>query len=329
MWQTAQQRIALLELLSHGTLKRRASQAHAYDTLAELSWTRATGRRNQIALVQAFRAELVALMERVWPDWQETLAALTAEGLPPTPDGWARLEDARRAGQLPALPERLNRRTAIALTAPHSKATLTARRQAALADTQTTHDGLLRLRPPRGLVAQTTEGTLDLWELARMLGEAPIPERAFLDGLTLHGPLRAVLLVENSGAWRDLPAPEGWLIAHVPGWDTITVAHLLDQAPADVALVHFGDLDPNGARIFLKLRERRSDLRWFVPSFWTECVAPRSLKHPWPTELDLHDAPELVQELAAEGFWLEQEPLVVDGRIIGALEAFAGVPSHP
>ncbi|HHJ1827951.1 TPA: hypothetical protein ACQGWL_005700, partial [Pseudomonas aeruginosa] len=120
MWQTPQQRIALLELLVQGTLKRRASQVKAYDTLAELSWIRSTGRRDQIALVEARRTELVALLERVWPDWQEALAALTAGGFSPTPDGWTRLEDARRAGRLPALPGRLNRRTAAALTAPHS-----------------------------------------------------------------------------------------------------------------------------------------------------------------------------------------------------------------
>ncbi|MEZ1875754.1 hypothetical protein QVM44_32760, partial [Pseudomonas aeruginosa] len=65
-------------------------------------------------------------------------------------------------------------------------------------------------------MAQTEQGVLDLWKLARFLGEAPIPERAFLDGLTLEGPLRAVLLVENSGAWRDLPMLDGWLLAHVP-----------------------------------------------------------------------------------------------------------------
>lgn len=324
MWQTTQQCLALLELLSQGTLKRRVSQASAYDTLAELPWTRATGRRDQIALVEEFRTELLALIARVWPDWQDALAELAAAELLPTPEGWVRLEDARRAGRLPALPPRLNRRTATALTAPHSKAVLTARRQAALADTRTTHDGLLRLRPPRGLMARTPQGTLDLWELARMLGEAPIPERAFLDGLTLHGPLRAVLLVENPGAWRDLPVLEGWLIAHVPGWDTTTVAHLLDQAPAGVPLVHFGDLDPNGVRIFSKLREQRPDLRWFVPSFWTECVMPRRLKHPWPAELDLRSAPDLVREIAADGTWLEQEPLVVDGRISATLEAFAG-----
>lgn len=321
MWQTPQQRIALLELLVQGTLKRRASQVKAYDTLAELSWIRSTGRRDQIALVEARRTELVALLERVWPDWQEALAALTAGGFSPTPDGWARLEDSRRAGRLPALPGRLNRRTAAALTAPHSKAVLTPRRQAALAGTEATHDGLLRLRPPRGLVAQTEQGVLDLWKLARILGEAPIPERAFLDGLILEGPLRAVLLVENSGAWRDLPMLDGWLLAHVPGWDIATVVHLLAQVQPEVPVVHFGDLDPNGVRILLKLRELRSDLCWFVPSFWTECVEPRKLKKPWPAGLDLRHAPKLVHDLVDKGLWLEQEPLVVDSRMRSALES--------
>ena len=321
MWQTAQQRIALLELLVEGTLKRRSSQAVAYDTLAELSWTRSTGRRDQIALVDAYRGELIGLMTRVWPDWQDALTALTVGGFPPTPDGWVRLEDARRAGRLPALPERLNRRTAAALTAPHSKAALTPQRQAALTGTASTHDSLLRLRPPHGLLARTAHGVLDLWELARSLGEVSIPERAFLDGLRLEGPLRAVLLVENPGAWRDLPPLEGWLIAHVPGWDTSAVAHLLDQVSLDVPIVHFGDLDPNGVRIFLKLQEQRPDLLWIIPSFWAECVAPRKRKNPWPTKLDLRHAPKLVHELANNGLWLEQEPLVVDRRITDALEA--------
>ncbi|WP_175760742.1 Wadjet anti-phage system protein JetD domain-containing protein [Burkholderia ambifaria] len=319
MWQTPKQRCALLELLVQGTLTRRVVQADAYDTLAELPWTRSTGRRNQVALVDAYRTELVMLMERVWPDWKMILAELTAAGLPPTPDGWSKLEDARRAIRLPALPERLNHRTAIALTAPHSKANLTPRRQAALADTETTHDGLLRLRPPRGLCARTAQGTLDLCDLARMLGEAPIPERAFLDGFAFEGPLRAVLLVENRGAWRDLPELDGWLVAHVPGWDTTTVVHLLARVDPETPIVHFGDLDPNGVRIFLRLRDHRPNLKWFIPDFWTECVEPRPLKRSWPAKLDLSEAPKLVKNLARKRLWLEQEPLVVDSRIPVAL----------
>jgi len=47
--------------------------------------------------------------------------------------------------------------------------------------------------------------------------------------LVFAGAIRAVLLVENLGAWRDLcPAP-GWLLAHVPGWDTAIVGYMLDR----------------------------------------------------------------------------------------------------
>lgn len=323
MWENPQQRMALLELLVQGRLTRRVSQRDAYQMLAELPWTRMTGRRNQIALVEAYRSSLVALMERVWPDWQDVLAELTAAGLPPVFDSWARLEDARRAQQIPSLPTRLNRRTAAALIAPHSKAVLTPRRQGALADTEMTHDGLVRLRPPKGLWARTSQGPLDLWDIARVLGEVAIPERAFLDGLMLEGSFCAVLLVENQGAWRDIPAPAGWLIAYVPGWDTSTVVHLLKHIGKDVPLIHFGDLDPNGVRIFLKLRQHRADIRWFIPPFWLECVTPRKLKEPWPSALCLRHAPALVHELAEQGLWLEQEPLVVDARIVAALQSCA------
>lgn len=88
MWQTFDERLCLLELLARGVLKRRRAQAAAYDALAELPWTRATGRRDEISLVEERRHELVALLERAWPAWRDALAELTARGLPPTPDGW-------------------------------------------------------------------------------------------------------------------------------------------------------------------------------------------------------------------------------------------------
>ena len=206
------------------------------------------------------------MIDRVWAEWAETLADLTARGLPPTPEGWVKLKDARRAEGLPALPlpEQLNRRTAAALAAPHSKATLTDRRLAALGNVRTRHDGLVRLRPPRGLVARTRRGVIDLTAVAEVLGECSIPERALHDDLKLEGAIRAVLLVENPGAWRDLPALEGWLFAHVAGWDTATVVMLLERV-GGVPIIHFGDLDPNGVRIYLHLRKRCADLRWFIP----------------------------------------------------------------
>lgn len=319
-WNTPANRLALLELLVRGTLKRRRSQATAWDALAELPWSRLTGRRDELALVETRRVDLVALIDRVWPNWAAGLAALTARGLLPTPDGWTELEDAERAEGLPVLPDQVNRHTAASLVAPHSKATLTERRLAALGDVEPTYDGSVRLRPPKGLVARTSTGAVDLTAVAAVLGEVSLPERAMKAGLVIEGPIRAVLLVENLGAFCDLPSMEGWLVAYVAGWDTATVQRLirhLDHVPA----VHFGDLDPNGVRIYQHLRDLRPDLRWFVPGFWDELVSTKGQPGPWPEDIELTNAPQLVQRLARQHLWLEQEPVVVDPRTPAALEA--------
>ncbi len=160
-----------------------------------------------------------------------------------------------------------------------------------------------------------------------------IPERTINGGLAFEGSIRAALLIENLGAFCDLPALDGWLLVHVPGWDTATVAALLERLP-QIPVVHFGDLDPNGVRIFQHLRAIRPDLRWFVPEFWGELVETKGLAGGWPKNLDLEDAPELVRNLARRGLWLEQEPVAVDGRTPGALRAvIAGMRSsartHP
>jgi hypothetical protein len=319
-WRTPSARLALLELLVRGALKRRRAQESAWDALDELPWTRRTGRRDELGLVEERRHELVALLGRVWPAWGEVLAALTARGLAPNPDGWNELEDAMRAAGLPRLPNQLNRRTAAALVAPHSKATLTDRRRAVLGDAETTHDGSVRLRPPQGLVAITPQGKVDLASVAAVFGEVSIPERAFSAGLELKGCIRAALLVENLGAFCDLRALDGWLLVHVPGWDTATVERLIERL-GDAPLIHFGDLDPNGVRILQHLRELRSDLRWFVPEFWAELVTAKARSCVWPEDIDLGEAPALVRKLAESGLWLEQEPVAVDSRTAAALEA--------
>jgi hypothetical protein len=320
MWQTPAERLALLELLVRGTLKKRRAQTGTWDTLAELPWVKRTGRRDEFGLVEERRGVLVSLLERVWPAWGDALAALTARGFPPTPEGWTALEDATRAAGLASLPERLNHRTAAALVAPHSKATLTERRIAALGDAEATHDGSVRLRPPRGLVARSSKRSIDLTPVAEVLGEVSLPERALRDGLALEGSMRAALLVENLGAFCDLPTLDGWLVAHVAGWDTVTVARLLERL-GHVPIIHFGDLDPNGVRIFRHLRAMRPDLRWFVPAFWGELVDAKGLPRRWPQDLELADAPVLVRLLATRELWLEQEHVAVDPRTPAALEA--------
>lgn len=324
IWESDNARLALLELLSRGSLKRRRIQSAAYDALADLPWTRLTGRCDEISVVEERRTELTDLIDRVWPAWREIQAELKIEGLPLTPDGYGRLLDMKRAAAMPDLPDRINRRTAASLTAAHSKASLTETRRGVLGGTDISHDGSLRLRPPAGLSARTTSGTVDLSGIAAVLGEVAIPERALLDGLVFEGAIRAVLLIENLGAWRDFPAPPGWLLVHVPGWDTATAGHLLDRIDG-IPVVHFGDLDPNGVRIMLHLRRRAPGLKWFLPQFWFEFVDEYGLPVTWPQDLDLDFAPASVRELAARGLWLEQERIVLDPRIAGALEATLAV----
>jgi hypothetical protein len=43
MWQTPAERLALLELLVRGTLKKRRAQTGTWDALAELSWVKRSG----------------------------------------------------------------------------------------------------------------------------------------------------------------------------------------------------------------------------------------------------------------------------------------------
>jgi hypothetical protein len=327
MWRTPLERLALLELLVRGTLKRRRAQAAAWDALAELPWTRRTGRRDELGLHEARRGELVALLDRVWPRWSDVLVCLTARGLSPTPDGWSALEDADRAQEVPLLPDRLNRRTAAALVGPHSKATLTERRRSALPGVEATHDGSIRIRPPAGLIVRTTRGSIDLSSVATVLGEVSIPERAFKEGLELHGTVRAALLVENLGAFCDLSSIDGWLYAHVAGWDTATVGVLLERL-THVPVIHFGDLDPNGVRIHHHLRRMRLDLRWFVPPFWEEYLE-RAPSCEWPEEMDQGDLPQLARQLASCGRWLEQEPIAIDPRTPAALQKMVAGDGPP
>ena len=124
----------------------------------------------------------------------------------------------------------------------------------------------------------------------------------------------------TSLAWwkpRDMPRPDGWLLAHVPGWNTATVRRFLSML-GEVPVFHFGDLDPNGVRIYRHLREHCPSLRWFVPELWRNHL-DHALRREWPDTLSLRGAPQLVRELAAQGLWLEQEPLTFEPGLEEAL----------
>lgn len=326
MWKDEADRLALLELWASGSLKRRKAQGNAWDDLVRLPWTRRTSRRDELTLTDDHRADLEVLLDRSFPGWRELLAELGRHDLPPDLHGWKRLQQIHREADLPStLPDRLNQRTATAAVGDHSKVTLGERLRAALGPIEVTRDGLIRLRPNPGLVVERAGETWSGEKLAGCLGELALTERALRDGTVLTGTLpKALLLVENVGFYIDVPAPQGWMVAHVPGWNTATIRMLLDALPA-VPVVHFGDLDPNGVRIVAHLQILRPDLIWAVPDFWEEQISLRGLKKDWPPELDLDGAPVLVQRLAAERIWLEQEPLALDPRVPGYLEELVGL----
>lgn len=328
MWEREEDRLALLELLECGCLRRRSAQGEVWTILDQLPWTRRTGRRDEIELVPDGRTSITELLDRVWPSWQVDRQALAARQLNPTPADWRRLQDLLRAQDVPELPARLNVRTAASSVAPHSKASLSAIRRAALGDTTTTRDGIVRLRPPSGLVIMRDGRELDAASIANVLGEVAITERALLDGTTLKGAIRAVLLVENLGPYQDLVPPEGWLIAHVPGWNTATVRSFL-RLLSDVPIVHFGDLDAAGVRIVRHLQQIHPSLKWAVPGFWREYIDKRGLVGVWPEDLNLAGVPPLVLELAHRGVWLEQEAIVVDVRLRQSLVDIASDEQAP
>lgn len=323
MWERDEDRLALLELLEAGRLRRRAGQGEAWTLLADLPWTRRTRRRDEIELAPEHKETIIELLSRVWPEWRLAREALAARGLGQTPTEWRRLQDLLRAEGVADLPERLNRRTATSAVAPHSKAGLSLIRRAALGDTTVTRDGIVRLRPPSGLRFVRGRSAVAAAEVAGILGEVSVTERALLDGTLLDGPVRAALLVENLGPYQDLDPPEGWLVAHVPGWDTATVRLLLRQL-GEVPVVHFGDLDPAGVRILKHLRQIHPSLRWAVPEFWREYLEERALPGEWPESMALDQVPALVRELAERGLWLEQEVIALDKRLRPALEAATG-----
>ena len=329
MWDQSLHRIALLELVITGGLHRRQEQGEAWDELATMRWTRRTGRQQELGLAAEHRATVETLLGKVWPGWRAVAAALEIHGLPPTPRGLAQLEDLQRQATLSGLPARLNQRTATAAVGPHSKATLTEQRRQALGDVDVTRDGIVRVRPHRGLQLRRPDTTLALAAHSALLGEVALPERALQAGLELAGPTPAlVLLVENVGAYIDIPAPPDWLVVHVPGWNTRTVALLLARLP-DVPVLLFGDLDPAGVAIAAHLRSIYPPLRWVTFELWRTLLPEYSQTGAWPEEQDLRDAPPLVQELAQAGLWLEQERLVLHPDLVDALTAVAHSPSTP
>lgn len=314
--------MALVELLGTGEARRRQAQAEAVDLILELGWAQRAGRRDVLALNPGRRAEIELTLDRAWPAWRTVVTRLTAAGLPLTPVGLRELARRDRLAVVDAgeLPDRINRRTAAATVARHAKAHLGPLERAALEAVDLTADGIVRMRPHAGLLLERDGVRHDAHQLATLLGELVISDRALRDGTRLAGrPPRGVLTVENLGAFQDAVVPADVLVMYVPGWNTRLARDVLAGLEA-VPILHFGDLDPNGVAILEHLRRWRSDVGWWVPGFWADYLG-RGLTKRWPDIVLPADAPSWVHVLPERGIWLEQEVILVDPRFAGALSA--------
>jgi len=321
-WGEGDHALALLELLVRGELRHRKRQSAAWAELLELGWCRRATRAKVLLLDPRMREAVAASLDGAWTEWREVAVRLEQQGLDPTAKGMARLAQLDRiaAAEEMEFPDRMNRRTAAAAVAGHAKAALGPFEQVVLDTVDLTDDGLARLRPSKGLLVAKDGESFDATAVADLLGELLITDRGLRDGTRLAGvPPRAVLTVENLGAFQDAAVPDDVLVMHVPGWNTRFARSLLDGLD-EVPVVHFGDLDPNGIAIVEHLRRWRSGIGWLVPDYWRELIGVRGLPMQWPEMTLPSDAPAWVAELVERGLWLEQETVVLDGRWVAALE---------
>jgi len=155
MWDRMEHKLALLELVATGQLRQRRNQITVWNWLTQLSWTRNSGRRDEIALDETRVSEGKRLLDQVWPEWPEVLVELESAGLSVSERGWRQLQDMERARAAVGLPPRLNRRTALAQVGGHSKTTLSRALQESLASTDLNMSRHSRA-PGKGLLLSAT-----------------------------------------------------------------------------------------------------------------------------------------------------------------------------
>jgi chromosome partition protein MukB len=303
-----------IESLKHAPLDASA--------LAALDATRDGLRGRRTALLPAHRSDVEARLDARYPGWRDFLRELHTRGLPRTPQGCLDLERSRVPRPFPPAWTRLNQHTAAAWIRGNAKAALGPEDGPVLEGRLVTHDNGIRIRPHAGLQFVRGGASFLVDPFVSLAGEIFLPQRAFLDGPCLSGSLpRCLLLVENLGVYVDLEPPPGWCVAHVPGWNTSMVPHLV-EAWRDVPALLFGDLDPNGVEIARSPREAWPGLAWFTPDLGEETLA-RARPCDWPPLPE--GMPPFILRLARLGRWVEQESLLQDPSVLGSLFT---LPTH-
>ena len=311
-------RLPLAELLAKGVLPKRHSIRPLIQELASLAWVTLT--RSEANLVPAKKEQIITMLDNCWPQWKEYVVRLdgvyTEERLRQVTrqgDGALDLLSQLVPGQV------YNQKTINAIIGTHSKS------RVLLQDVTVVSDFAVRIRPNKGLlISNEREFSYSACDLAELQGELLVCERAIRKGFAFSGVLpRLALAIENPAVFADIQLPDDFLAILSSGNNPVQVNAIVELLPIGTPVYWFGDLDAEGIlirRSFIRMCTGRAAAA--IPPFWDEyiegygCQAENS----W-AGFDATGEPELVATIINQNVWLEQEPLVIDSRLIGWLES--------
>lgn len=257
--------IALLaRLIEGGGAQESARSLELIHRYEKAGWLMPSARRGEWVVRAEAATALTDRIAKLLPQWEGDFSLLRTHGLDPR-----KYQDIEA---LPVLRKRpnatgmVNRRnwTAAGGLGPKRKGVLET-------DAILTSDWVMRLRPNRGLVAQWTDHSTDLWQMASSWTECPIPQRQWLRFHKFTGVQPATIITcENLGAFIDLPLPEGVMTVFSPGTHIEPAVELLNKLPL-ATWVHFGDIDPEGLAIGAQIATATNrQVSRYIPSFCME-----------------------------------------------------------
>lgn len=302
------------ELLAEPTIRRRTRNGTVLDQFVVQGWIKHSSRKNEFAITQTGRGIAQKRLTNHWPSWQEDLSLFKAAKLSPEdPAAWSLLKR-DQAGHLARKLKHINRRTLSAWERRHSKAKGEFV-SAAFDGVSVTTDEIVRLRlPPCSRLMLKNGTSIECDKLMETFGEIDIPERGWENIERIDAPQsRAIVSIENKGAFVDFPIVATATLVFVPGDDVSSLRRVV-SACATQPLAHFGDLDPKGVQIYRSLAQEMPILH-FVPSYVAEYIDTHQQQcdAPWP-EHEYSSLHPVIGKLALTGQWLEQEALVLDHR---------------
>lgn len=302
--------ISLIERLLAGKEVKESNKSDSLLRRFEVAdWVVLSGRHKGWRIHPHANEKLLERLRQIWPSRENDLPLLHQVGLTP--------EKSSALLHLPSLRRRssavlgfINNHTWSTLfgAGPKKSAWRNPGEHAVL-----THDAMSRIRPNKGLEFISKDGVLKLDEIASMLTEIGIPQRAILNGGTFAGCLPNLLVtIENLGAFIDAPIPEGVMLVYSPGFDLRAAEQIVRILP-QVPWIHFGDLDPEGLLIWEALKRTTNRFcQLHIPAFAQEYLdIAQKPDAPWGP---IPDHPVLVSlKLAGKGIF--QEAFVLDERL--------------